>query len=351
MSPGAAGLKRLLELLLEEQRAGHDPATLKRVLGVLEAIGQRSAYFSLLVENRRAREQLLATCRHGDFLASQLARNPALLDELLDERWKVALPDAAQLAAEMRQRLADVPADDLEREVEALARFKQAAVFRVALADLSGRLPLMQVSDRLTDIAALILEHTMQLAFLQISARHGAPQCRDEQGLRPVRIAALGYGKLGGYELGYASDLDLVFLHDSAGEQQETDAPVPLDNQVFFLRYAQRLIHLLTMHSAGGRLYEVDVRLRPVGQGRHAGDEHRRLPPLPVRGGMDLGTPGTAACARGGGRCCADGAHRVGAHRSAARCRAARRSAWSRYATCASACAANFRRRRPGNST
>ncbi len=86
-------------------------------------------------------------------------------------------------------------------------------------------------------------------------------------GRRAVRVAALGYGKFGGFELGYGSDLDLVFLHDSAGEQQETDRAAPVDNQVFFLRFAQRLIHLLTMHSAAGRLYEVDVRLRPSGKG------------------------------------------------------------------------------------
>ena len=82
-----------------------------------------------------------------------------------------------------------------------------------------------------------------------------------------MRVAALGYGKFGGFELGYGSDLDLVFLHDSSGEQQETDRASPVDNQVFFLRFAQRLIHLLTMHSAAGRLYEVDVRLRPSGKG------------------------------------------------------------------------------------
>ncbi|MDQ2639974.1 MAG: bifunctional [glutamate--ammonia ligase]-adenylyl-L-tyrosine phosphorylase/[glutamate--ammonia-ligase] adenylyltransferase [Pseudomonadota bacterium] len=264
---GRRRLKTLLELLLGDAGAAREPDTLKRVFSVIEAIGQRSAYFSLLVENRGARTELLEVCRRGDFLAGQLARNPALLDELLDERWKVALPDIEALAGELRQRLADVPADDVEREVEALARFKQAAVFRVALADLSGRLPLMRVSDRLTDIAVLILEHTMVLALQQMSTQLGAPYCTDSGGRRAVRIAALGYGKLGGFELGYGSDLDLVFLHDSSGEQQETDAANPVDNQVFFLRYAQRLIHLLTMHSSAGRLYEVDVRLRPSGKG------------------------------------------------------------------------------------
>jgi glutamate-ammonia-ligase adenylyltransferase len=264
---GRRRLKALLELLLAGHQAPREPDVFRRVCNVIEAIGQRSAYFSLLVENPPAREELLEVCRRGDFLPGQIARNPALLDELLDQRWKQALPDREQLAAELALRLADVPPDDVEREVEALARFKQAAVFRVALADLSGRLPLMRVSDRLTEIASLILEQAMDLAMRQIGGQFGRPYCTDGSGRRPVRIAALGYGKLGGYELGYGSDLDLVFLHDSTGEQQETDAPEPLDNQVFFLRYAQRLIHLLTMHSTAGRLYEVDVRLRPSGKG------------------------------------------------------------------------------------
>ncbi len=264
---GRKRLKALLELLLVEQGAARNPDTRRRVFAVLEAIGLRSAYFSLLVENRRARAQLVDVCREGDFLAAQLARSPSLLDELLDERWKHELPDRATLAEELRHRLDEVP-DDIEREVEALARFKQSAVFRVALADLSGRLPLMSVSDRLTEIAAIIVQYTMELALRQISAQLGAPRCTDTDGTRrSVQICALGYGKFGGYELGYGSDLDLVFLHDSRGEEQETDAASPVDNQVFFLRFVQRLIHLLTMHSVAGRLYEVDVRLRPSGKG------------------------------------------------------------------------------------
>jgi glutamate-ammonia-ligase adenylyltransferase len=264
---GRRRLKLLLELLLAEQGAARTADTLRRIFDVLEAIGQRSAYFSLLVENRGARARLVEVCGKGDFLAAQLARTPALLDELLDERWLTALPERAMLATELGARLAEAAPGDVEREVEQLARFKQAAVFRVALADLVGGLPLMQVSDRLTEIAALILDNAMALVLRQTVAQYGQPQCTEAGIRRPVTIAALAYGKLGGYELGYGSDLDLVFLHDSTGEQQETDAGTPVDNQVFFLRYAQRLIHLLTVHSAAGRLYEIDVRLRPSGKG------------------------------------------------------------------------------------
>jgi len=140
-------------------------------------------------------------------------------------------------------------------------------MFRVAVADLTGKLPLMQVSDRLTEIAELILERTMDLGWGQITAQFGTPMCDVGDERRPVCIAAAGYGKLGGIELGYASDLDLVFLHDSQGERQETDAAQPIDNQLFFVRLVQRIVHLLTMHSAAGRLYEVDMRLRPSGKG------------------------------------------------------------------------------------
>jgi [glutamine synthetase] adenylyltransferase / [glutamine synthetase]-adenylyl-L-tyrosine phosphorylase len=164
--------------------------------------------------------------------------------------------------------------DDPEQQVEALRQFQRAALFRVAVADLLGSLPLMQVSDRLTDIAELILERAMQLGWRQITAQFGVPTCFSaeqdgaaERSAREVSVCAAGYGKLGGMELGYSSDLDVVFLHDSRGERQETTGARPIENQLFFVRLAQRIVHLLTMHSAAGRLYEVDMRLRPSGKG------------------------------------------------------------------------------------
>jgi [glutamine synthetase] adenylyltransferase / [glutamine synthetase]-adenylyl-L-tyrosine phosphorylase len=158
--------------------------------------------------------------------------------------------------------------DDPERQVEALRQFQKVAVFNVALADLTGRLPLMRVSDRLTDIAELIVACCMDLAWQQMTQIYGTPYCgEDPARLRTVAVAVAGYGKLGGLELGYASDLDLVFLHDSGGSIQLTDGDKPLDNGIFFLRLGQRIVHLLTMHSAAGRLYEVDMRLRPNGKG------------------------------------------------------------------------------------
>ncbi|MGQ0834315.1 MAG: bifunctional [glutamate--ammonia ligase]-adenylyl-L-tyrosine phosphorylase/[glutamate--ammonia-ligase] adenylyltransferase [Gammaproteobacteria bacterium] len=265
---GRRRLQALLPRLLSDIAGSAEPLpVLRRVLRVIEAIGGRSAYFSLLHESAPARRRLVMLCGHGDFLAAQIAAHPLLLDELIDERVLSDLPDRASFAAELALRMNGVHEDDPEHQVEALCRFQRAAIFRVAVADLTGRLALMRVSDRLTEIAELIVERAMQLAWQHITAQFGTPMCGEGAARRAVRICAVGYGKLGGLELGYKSDLDLVFLHDSGGGREETDGARPIDNQLYFLRFAQRVVHLLTVHSAAGRLYEVDVRLRPSGKG------------------------------------------------------------------------------------
>jgi glutamate-ammonia-ligase adenylyltransferase len=265
--PGRRRLQALLPALLADvaQSSAQLPV-LRRVLNIIEATGKRSAYFALLQENGAARARLIELCRHG-FLATQIAAHPLLLDELIDKRLLSLLPTRADFSRELESRLEQVQEEDPEQQVEALRQFQRAALFRVAVADLTGVLPVMQVSDRLTDIAELIVERAMQLGWRQITAQFGVPTCGDGSSARTVNICAAGYGKLGGMELGYSSDLDLVFLHDSRGEHQETSGARPIDNQVFFVRLAQRIVHLLTMTSAAGRLYEVDVRLRPSGKG------------------------------------------------------------------------------------
>jgi [glutamine synthetase] adenylyltransferase / [glutamine synthetase]-adenylyl-L-tyrosine phosphorylase len=266
--PGMKRLQALLPTLIGDAAASAAPfAVLRRILKILEAIGQRSVYFALLRESSAARIRLVDLCGRGDFLADQIAAYPLLLDELVDERLLSELPERANLARDLELIVQAMRDDDPERQVEALRHFQRAAVFRIAVADLSGRLPVMKVSDRLTDVAELIVERAIELGWQQMSAQFGTPMCGAGAERRAVRICAVGYGKLGGMELGYSSDLDLVFLHDSHGEQQETLGHPPIDNQLFFVRVAQRIMHLLTMHSGAGRLYEVDVRLRPSGKG------------------------------------------------------------------------------------
>ena len=270
---GQRRLALLLPRLLAEvaaavggDRSAGEAQLLARLIRIVEAIGGRTAYLALLNENASALARLVSICRLGDYLARQVAAHPLLLDELLDSRVFETLPDREQFRQELAVRLEHAASDE-ERQVDALRHFRRAAMFRIAMQDLTGRLPLMQVSDRLTDVAELILDQALALAWRQTAAIHGEPRCVDAEGPRTARVAIVGYGKLGGMELGYGSDLDLVFLHDSAGGQQQTAGPKVADNEVFFLRLAQRLVHLLTVHTAAGRLYEVDVRLRPSGKG------------------------------------------------------------------------------------
>ncbi len=240
----------------------------QRVLRVLEAIGARSSYLALLKEQPPALDRLIEVCAVSGFLARQIADFPLLLDELIDPNAFDELPSRTSFVSELDARTERLPADDPERQVEALRQFQKVAVFCVAFADLTARMPLMKVSDRLTDIAELIVERCMKLAWGQMTQAYGIPYCSDGGGEpRAVKVAVAAYGKLGGLELGYGSDLDLVFLHDSSGDSQQTRGERSVDNAVFFLRLGQRIVHLLTMHSAAGRLYEVDMRLRPNGKG------------------------------------------------------------------------------------
>ncbi|HKR37137.1 MAG TPA: bifunctional [glutamate--ammonia ligase]-adenylyl-L-tyrosine phosphorylase/[glutamate--ammonia-ligase] adenylyltransferase [Steroidobacteraceae bacterium] len=264
---GRRRLHELLARLLPPIGQSRSPAaTLARVLKIVERIGGRTVYLALLNENAAALRRLVSLCEQSQFLADQIAAQPLLLDELIDERLIEEAPTRAQFADELALRRRNMQGEEPERQVELLREFQSAALFRVAVADLIGGLPLMKVSDRLTDIAELIVQETLVLARSQIEERHGVPRYVDASGAgRVASMIVIAYGKLGGLELGYGSDLDLVFLHDSSGEAQRTDGPQPIDNTLFFQRLGQRLVHLLTVHSASGRLYEVDTRLRPAG--------------------------------------------------------------------------------------
>ncbi len=266
---GRRRLHTLLPSLLKGIAGGDGEAVaLGRVLHVIELIGGRTVYLALLNENAVARRRLVELCAHSQFLTDQIAAFPLLLDELLDERLFESVPSRAEFEQDLRARMAGAESDDPEQQVDLLRQFQRVAVFRVAVPDLTGRLPLMKVSDRLTDIAELICAEALALSWQQIVERHGVPQYgAGEAQLRQAGMIVVAYGKFGGIELGYGSDLDLVFLHDSAGDVQHTAGPKVVDNGVFFLRLVQRLVHVLSVHTAAGRLYEVDTRLRPSGKG------------------------------------------------------------------------------------
>ena len=268
---GGARLHRLMPNLLRVCARLHPAdSTLARVLGVLEAIAPRSVYLALLCERPLALSQLVRLCHASPWIAREIGRHPLLLDELLDPRSLYAPLDRAALVLDLRARLANVStrageASDTEHELEVLRQFKNANLLRVAAADVAKAMPLMVVSDHLTEIAETTVTQVLELARRDLVRRYGEPQCRVDGVLQPAPFAIVAYGKLGGYELGYGSDLDLVFIHGSHGEDQRTSGPKVVDNPQFFARLAQRVIHFITARTPDGILYEVDPRLRPDG--------------------------------------------------------------------------------------
>ena len=255
-----AFIPRLLAQAVEQD----DPdLVLERVLPLVEAVARRSAYLVLLTENPGALQRLLELCAASPWIAEQITRFPLLLDELLNAGRLFSPPQAPELAAELRERLMRIPEDDLEQQMEALRHFKLAHRLRVAASEIAGTLPLMKVSDYLTWLAEAILEEVLALAWRHGVARHGQPRRSDGTPCDPAFVI-IGYGKVGGIELGHGSDLDLVFIHD-ADPNAETDGAKPIDSAQFYTRLGQRIIHLLTTQTTSGQLYEVDMRLRPSG--------------------------------------------------------------------------------------
>ncbi|BCX65818.1 MULTISPECIES: bifunctional [glutamate--ammonia ligase]-adenylyl-L-tyrosine phosphorylase/[glutamate--ammonia-ligase] adenylyltransferase [Pseudomonas] len=250
-------------LLAQAVEHANPDLVLERVLPLVEAVARRSAYLVLLTENPGALRRLLTLCAASPWIAEQITRFPLLLDELLNEGRLFKPPLAPELAAELRERLTRIPEDDLEQQMEALRHFKLAHRLRVAASEIAGSLPLMKVSDYLTWLAEAILEQVLALAWRQTVAKYGTP-LRTDGTLCDPGFIIVGYGKVGGLELGHGSDLDLVFIHDG-DPQAETDGPKPIDGAQFFTRLGQRIIHLLTAQTNSGQLYEVDMRLRPSG--------------------------------------------------------------------------------------
>ena len=266
-SVAAERLQRFVEGLLRVLPSCSRPAVAaRRVVDVAESVLRRSAYLALLNENPAVLQRLVDLCASSAVLAREITEHPVLLDELIDARIFVAAPTSEEMQADLASRMSRVQADDVEASIEALAVFKRVTMFRLAVADFSGAIPIMKVSDRLTELAELILLHALDLAREDVSRQFGTPRYRLDGELRTADLGIIAYGKLAGYELAYASDLDLVFLHDSRGEAQETDGERGIDNQVFFSRLARRLLHFLTTRTGAGALYEIDTRLRPSGR-------------------------------------------------------------------------------------
>jgi glutamate-ammonia-ligase adenylyltransferase len=233
-----------------------------RVLHLLQNIVTRTTYLELLDENPAALTQLVHLCTASPMISEQLARYPMLLDELIDKKQLYKPVALDSYRTELRDYLARIPEDDMEQQMEGLRQFKQICILKIAAADVTGVLPVMQVSDHLTYLAEAIVDVVVKQAWIQVSEKFGEPtHLKQRDGLG---FSVVGYGKLGGWELGYNSDLDIVFIHDCPADVY-TDGKKEIDARQFYLRLAQRIVHLFATRTPSGILYEIDTRLRPSG--------------------------------------------------------------------------------------
>jgi glutamate-ammonia-ligase adenylyltransferase len=238
-------LPQLLGAAVAVPVRGADPqAVFQRLLGLLEAVSRRSAYLALLIEHPPLLPRLAQLMGGSAWAADYLTRHPLLLDELLDARVLLAEPDWGAWRSELARTLADHP-DDAERQMDALRHFKHAQSFRLLAQDLAGLLTVERLADHLSALADTVLAATLAEVWRRIA----------DPGAAPPRFAIVGYGKLGGKELGYVSDLDLVFIY------RDDDERAPMR----YARLAQRIVTWLTTTTAAGPLYDIDLRLRPDG--------------------------------------------------------------------------------------
>jgi len=221
-------------------------------------------YLVLLIENPLALSQFIRLCAASPWITRYLSQHPLLLDDLLDVGQLFDPPNRDLLNQELSRRMLDVMGDE-ERSLDALRHFKQSHFLKVAAADIFGALPLPEVSNHLSWIAEVVLEQTLNLAWQNLIAKHGRPICTHGGAICDTGFAVIAYGKLGGFELGYASDLDMVFLHSGESESLETSGEKPVALGVFFARLGQRMMHILGAMTPAGVLFEVDMRLRPDG--------------------------------------------------------------------------------------
>lgn len=251
-------MPRLLDAICNEQQA---IMVFSRILPLLVNIVSRTTYLELLLEYPSALKQLIRLCSASPMISDQLAHYPILLDELIDinSLYQTVAPN--EYKSQLYQYLLRIQVDDEEQQLEALRQFKQMQLLHIAAADVEHILTTMKVSDHLTYVAEALLDFVVQMAWNQMIERYGKPAHLTDNHKGLVVVA---YGKLGGWELGYGSDLDLVFLHDCP-VNSITDGEKQIDSRQFYLRLVQRIIHLFNVRTSFGILYEVDVRLRPQG--------------------------------------------------------------------------------------
>jgi len=251
---------------LLKQVATHEQQSilLEKMLALLSSIAGRSVYFELLYQNIPLLVKLVDIYDSSDWIASEVTRHPFLLESLLYPGKLSDRFDKRSLTEELSVQLKNVRGDE-EMELDILRQFKRMQTIVIATAELAVEISTDEVSHYLSELAEILLDAIHDLSWQQLVSQYGEPSCVDKDEIRVPVMGIIGYGKLGGYELHYQSDLDIIFLHNSAGKKQQTTGDRIIDNATFFSRLAQKMISKITLLTASGKLYEIDTRLRPDG--------------------------------------------------------------------------------------
>ena len=252
----------LIEAVLQSKQP---QMALLRLMPLVETVMRRTVYLVMLIESKGALQRLVKMATVSPWICEELTHYPVLLDEFLSMDFE--LPQRKDLEDSLRQQLLRIEIDQVEDQMRVLRLFKKSNVLAVAASDVLAESALMKVSDALTDIAEVSVSATLHLAYQITAKKHGFPL--DAEGQRcsidHMAFAVIGYGKVGGIELGYGSDLDLVFIHYMR-EQGDTDGAKSISGFEFAMRVAQKFMSLMTTQTLDGRVYEIDTRLRPSGE-------------------------------------------------------------------------------------
>ena len=266
---GEAILIKLVPVFIYEisqQDQGHEQAV-QSISALLTAIASRTAYLELIMENLGVRQQLLLFCTKSSWVIEHICAYPVLLDELIHPQYLQHSEHDIhawrnEFSSELQQVLLRIEQDDDEVIMHTMRQFKLAQRFRIAASDILDYLPIAQVSDKLTMLAEVLLDAQIKQAWHQTSRRLGEPvgYSVDNMG-----IGVIAYGKLGGFELSYTSDLDIVFVHDCGSDVMTQGGKQSVSAQHFYIKLIQRVVSLAGTNSLLGDLYEIDLRLRPSG--------------------------------------------------------------------------------------
>jgi [glutamine synthetase] adenylyltransferase / [glutamine synthetase]-adenylyl-L-tyrosine phosphorylase len=251
----------LLKLVAEHKQQSE---LLDKMLNLLSSIAGRSVYFELLYQNIPLLIKLVHLFDSSNWIAGEVSRHPILLESLLypdhiDNRF-----DVDMLTQALSVQLSNVAGDE-EMELDVLRQFKREQTIVIATAEIAQQIDTEEVSHHLSRLAEILLQAVYELSLATLEKQYGLPHCLVNDQTTTPALGIIAYGKLGGFELHYQSDLDIIFLHNSTGQKQITTGPREIENATFFSRLAQKIISRISLLTAAGKLYEIDTRLRPDG--------------------------------------------------------------------------------------